>query len=287
MIIVKLQGGLGNQLFQYAAGRNLALKNDAELKLDISSYKEDSKRHYTLDVFNINASIASEDEILLLKKYKKYYGVKNIFHNLFVMNPDKYVVDDHIFTTKEQDCYLDGYWVNERYFSNIEGIIRKELSLKEPPSDYYKEMMDKMNTCESVTVHIRRGDYISESKTKKVHDICNIKYYEKAISLLVEKVYSPSFFIFSDDISWAKENLKINYPTTFVGPPNPIDYQELMTMSHSKHFIIANSTFSWWAAWLSNNKDKIVISPSKWLRKENHDAKKAFLPENWLTIDVE
>jgi len=287
MIIVKLTGGIGNQMFQYAMGRAVAIRNKTDLAMDISwfdRYKNNlAPREYALDNFNISGKllrtgifhrILSKLTFLenLRPPQKRYYiKEKQIFH----FDPEVFKIS--------KDVYLNGYWQNEKYFKDIEEIIRKEFTLKNPFSEIAFKIAKKISETNSVSLHIRRGDYVEDKITNQFHGICSLDYYLKAISIILEKVGRPSFFIFSDNIEWAKNNLKLNYPTIFVSD-NPIkDSEELILMSQCRHNIIANSSFSWWGGWLNNNVGKIVIAPQKWLNDSSIDTSD-LIPKSWIKI---
>lgn len=294
MIIVKLMGGLGNQLFQYAFGRAISLKNGQKLKFDTVAYSEDGKkmfatpREYKLNHFNITDfklvvknNLRKPDDIssnsvigLIWNKIKKLNYIKEPsfnFHNEII--------------TVSGDCYFEGYWQTEKYFKNIESLIRNEITLKSEFSIEKLEITNKIKNSNSVSVHVRRGDYVSSESANKFHGVCSLEYYEKAVELMNQKVENPQFFIFSDDINWAKNNLKVSKDAVYVSDGILRDYQELILMSYCKHNIIANSSFSWWGAWLNAHKAKIVIAPSRWFADEIVNTED-FIPNNWHKIKI-
>ncbi len=289
MIITKLSGGLGNQMFQYSCGLSLANKNIAEMKIDTSAYTEenyasgDTVRKFELDKFNISCDKASDIEI---KKIKYPLGLISktgsyLKKKIFRMN----FLDFHPRIINQRgNIYLDGYFQTEKNFLDTSAKIREEFTLKQefinPKVSDFEQQIVNTN---SVSIHIRRGDYAQDQKTNKYHGLCPISYYELAISFVVSKVQSPHFFIFSDDIDWVKENLKISHPHTFVSGNNLIPQQEMHLMSKCKHNIIANSTFSWWGAWLNQNPNKIVVAPKKWVNIEPNPHPN-IIPETWITM---
>lgn len=288
MIIIKLGGGVGNQLFQYAFGRNIEILNKTEVKFDLSWFEQYKERAHKLKHFNAVEKIASSAEIIKLNKYRKKSGRLAFFHNFFV-------ADDSIYIKQKQfefipqilkimnPLYLDGHWQSEKYFKGIENIIKKEITLKETPRNYFKQMSAKIEKINSVSIHIRRGDYITMQKAIDIIGVCPIDYYYKAVNKLIKKIKYPTFFIFSDDIEWVKKNLEINSPMIFVSNNTIADYEELILMSKCKHNIIANSSFSWWGAWLNENPQKIVIAPKNWFKDKSINTKD-LVPENWLKI---
>jgi hypothetical protein len=288
MIIVKLKGGLGNQLFQYAMGRRMAHELRTELKLDTSGYEGPQSgttiRHYALSVFNIKATLATPEEI---RAFKYPYGIISKgwrFFSQSVLRRFYQGYHPEILNKKDSALYLDGYWKNEKYFLPIESIIRSDLSLKEPFSlNAEKAHVEIISHPVSVAVHFRRGDYVSNTTHLKYHGVCSPEYYAEALKRIEAQFPNAHLFIFSDDIEWVKQNIKFSLPATFVSQPEIKDYEELILMSLCTHNIIANSSFSWWSAWLNANPDKIVIAPKKWLAKTHNDYYKE-IPESWIKI---
>ncbi|MFZ2072726.1 MAG: alpha-1,2-fucosyltransferase [Minisyncoccia bacterium] len=288
MIISRISGGLGNQMFQYAIGRALAIKNDTELALDISSYHTDyhksAPRSFILDNFNIRAQILNLNASLMAKVER--YLIK-IVDRYKPINKRKYIIEETFeFSPAVLDAgpniFISGVWQSEKYFQTIESDIRKEFTLKEPLSHESLKFDSIINANkESVSIHIRRGDYVSNTSTLKKHGVCPPEYYAEAIELIFKKLKTPKFFIFSDDIEYAQSI--INTPeTTYISSPKIPDYEELVLMSQCKHNILANSTFSWWGAWLNANHNKIVIAPKKWFTTVA--STKDLIPENWIRI---
>ena len=285
MIIVKLNGGLGNQLFQYSLGRKLSIKNKDAFKLDLSGFTVDNLRSYSLGHFNIIENFASDEDINKIKKSGVWKFVDKLkpYCKRSAIKYKGYDFDPNI-SKLSGDFYLDGYWQSEKYFQDIENIIRKEIMFKESLPSKYTELIRDIKNSNSVSIHIRRGDYITNKKFSKVYNLLDEKYYQKAVKFIAEKISDPHFFIFSDNINWVKQNLNIPYLKTFVSGDNETkDYEELILMSLCQHNIIANSSFSWWGAWLNKNADKIVISPDKWFNDKIGNAKD-LIPENWIKL---
>jgi virulence-associated protein VapD len=284
-------GGLGNQMFQYALGRKLSLVNNDIFKLDISDYNKQNshatKREYKLKFFNILENIAEEKEVIKLKGGKllnnKIFNKLGIRYKTYIKEKITNVFDPKILNLKG-NIYLEGYWQNEKYFKDIRNILLKEFTLKNNPPQIFYELLDDIKNMNSVAIHIRGGDYVKDKETSKFHGILSIDYYTKAIKIFIEKLKDPKFFVFTDDTEYANmilNELKINY--VLVNQHNLADYEELILMSNFKNFIIANSSFSWWGAWLSDYKDKIVASPSIWFA----DSKLSSInlsPDSWIKI---
>lgn len=288
MIIAKLQGGLGNQLFQYAAARALAEWYNTILKVDFNGHKSDIARSYKLPFFNIPAEVVTNQEMTAFKKWYNEGVIGKIISLLpFHLNPH-YFKEPHFHFTPQvlelpDNVYLEGYWQSEKYFLPITDIIRREVVLKKEYEVQNKELIDLINQTNSVSLHVRRGDYVANPTTLKMHGICSLEYYAQAIAKIKEQVTKPYFFIFSDDPEWVIQNLKLTDQYYIVSGKGYADYQELSLMSYCKHHIIANSSFSWWGAWLGKNPEKIVIAPQKWFSEFKGNTQD-LLPQNWIKL---
>jgi hypothetical protein len=291
MIIVYLKGGLGNQMFQYALARRLAEGHNTQLKMDVSAYDYDGPLEYYLGRFNIRENFASPHEVAGLTGVKqtplgrRLYGLLHrhpkrprsfVRWNRSVFNP-------RILKTPD-DSYVEGYFCSERYFAAIENIIRREFSFRNPPAGRNAELAAKITSCDSVGVHVRRGDYVTDAKTNLTHGTCGEGYYRRCVEYIRQNTAGPRFFVFSDEPKWCRENLGFPEPATFVdcnGPENPCE--DLRLMSLCRHNIIANSTFSWWAAWLNANEGKIILAPGKWFAAKAHNIDD-ILPAGWVRM---
>ena len=293
MLIVKLQGGLGNQLFQYAAGRRLSLLHQSTLKLDLSWFERHRSRRYALGAFNVLETFATKEEVDKIKgtfkretsrfafrfrqKMKPYYR-RSIF-----AEPHLRPYDPNIEKTPK-DLYLEGYWQSEKYFRDIQDTIRREFTIVHEPDYQNQKLAEQIIGSESVSIHVRRGDYIVESGLNRVHSPCGLDYYARCVNFMKEKVTNPVFFVFSDDPPWVRENMRLEFPTVYVTQNGPEkNYEDLRLMSVCKHNIIANSSFSWWAAWLKSNPNKIVLAPMEWFNDPTLDTRD-LLPENWVKL---
>lgn len=289
MIIVKLIGGLGNQMFQYALGRHLSQKNNTKLKMDITGFESYKLHKYSLDTFNIKKNVATKSEIGRFKKSKPKSGRKWFLYNKLFADSSKYFQEkgfnfDLDVMKLGSDVYLDGYWQSEKYFKEIESAIRADFSFILPQGEKDKKVSELINKCASISIHIRRADYATDANTNKTHGTCPINYYDKAIKVVAEKVNNPHFFVFSDDHEWVKQNMKIDYPTVHIDHNNTdTNYQDLRLMASCEHNIIANSTFSWWGAWLNKNPNKIVVAPKKWFANTNKNDSD-LIPSTWIRI---
>ncbi|MFO7681747.1 MAG: alpha-1,2-fucosyltransferase [Chloroflexota bacterium] len=294
MVITRLAGGLGNQMFQYAAARQLAQRLQTTLKLDISYYDTQQLRTYALSPFNIQESFASAAELAQIrgtgqnKVAKLFFHARQMFKLFYrwtVLRESRVMPVNKQLWTVTGDVYLDGYWQSQQYFLDIASLIRQEFTLKTAPDHYSEELTKHITNNQSVSIHIRRGDYVANLHTNQLHGTCSIAYYQTSAAHIAQKVERPFFFIFSDDPAWAKENLRLPYPVTIVSPEDGSlnDYIELHLMSLCRHHIIANSSFSWWAAWLNPNPDKLVFAPKKWYRDPRRDNAD-IIPETWQKI---
>lgn len=294
MIIVKLSGGLGNQMFQYAAAKALSVSNNLELKLDISHFDKvisnETLRYYRLDIFpNIKESVAAKQEINKLVHQFDFDFFNRVYKNFNkrIFNFNKVYKIEHdlsysaITLKGSKSAYLDGYWQTEQYFSTERFVVQECFSL-----DYLNHhetlqpFLEMIKSEQTVSIHVRRGDYVSNPLTKAYHGTADINYYKRAITKITETAPGNFvFFIFSDDIAWCKKNLIIPCKHFYIS--TGIDYHDLYLMSKCKHNIIANSSFSWWAAWLNKNSDKIIIGPKKWFANQLSNN---IVPANWLTV---
>lgn len=274
-IITQLIGGLGNQFFQYAVAKAIALKNNLELKLDLSEFETYKIRKYELSNFNVEENIASAEEILPLKK-------KKIFNQTY-FKEKKCKFNPRVLKIKKS-AYIRGFWQSERYFAEIEDVIRKEFTFKNIDFIENRKILDEIEKTNSVSISFRCGDYLSNPEAAKIHNVCTMKYYNNAIKYMKERLDNPVFYVFSDDIKWVEANFKSEEPVIFVDTAN---WQEdLYYIQKCKHSIVANSSFSWWAAWLNTNKEKIVIAPQKWFSDDSGLDYSNIVPKSWVKLEV-
>jgi hypothetical protein len=298
MIITKLKGGLGNQMFQYATGFAVATKNQTIHKIDISGYDDihitnsDTPRKFGLSIFKITSPIALSDEIEkakypfnILSKAWRFFKQKILKQNYTDYNPKLFKK-----ISKESDFYLDGFFQSEKNFAEFAPQIRQEFTFKKEFFDEkIKQLAEVMQKENSVSIHVRHGDYLNDKKTNKYHGVLSVEYYEDAIELITEKIHKqkniakntpPVFYIFTDDEKWTDKN----FPTfTNISKNYFKDHEEMYLMTQCKHHIIANSSFSWWGAWLNKNSDKIVIAPTKWTAGKSNPHPN-IIPETWTKI---
>ena len=261
MIITKCTDGLGNQLFQYALGRRLSILHHTDLFVDRTDFINNSLRRYCLDYFNVQPYTIDNYKNFASQNPFFYAKLKLGFVKTIKESPGGLLPID-VFS---KNCFLKGYWGSEDYFSPIKEIIQKEFTIKDQLiSASFKKLKDELSVVNAVSVHIRRGDYL-KPKNKVLFENLEAEYYTNAIARISAHISDPTFYIFSDDLEWVKNNFTFFKGYHFVNEHRQLkDYEELLLMSLCKHHIIANSTFSWWAAWLNLNRNKMVIQPEKW-----------------------
>lgn len=284
MIISRIYGGLGNQLFQYAAAKALAHHRGTELKLDVTLFENYHLRTFDLAQLRIPLSIASPSEIAALKANTTMQRIKA---RLTISSAKRFYKEPHfhfdpVFFTLSGNVYLQGYFQSKKYFASIQDIVRQEFSLEHLVSESVKRMAESLRQQTSVAIHIRRGDY-KNPEAAKMHGILPVSYYQKAIEVTREKSPSVRFYLFSDDPVAAKDALNLPEAETVSGKISKTHFEDLYLMSHCQHNIIANSSFSWWAAWLNNNPNKTVIAPKAWFNDGPKDTED-LLPESWMKI---
>ena len=269
MIIVRLIGGLGNQMFQYAMARHLAEINHTALKIDLSEFENYKLHKYSLHHFKIIEDIASEDDICAMKTIKEKH-----FH----FDPEFREIGDNVL--------LKGYWHTERYFSEISTIIRNEIMVKSKLENINLHLSNLIKDSNSVGLHIRRCDYVPGTYEDQILDPLKLSYYLKAIEKLSEEEKELQFFIFSDDPGWVKDHVKLEYPVVYVDHNTAeTNYEDLRLMSLCKHNIIANSSFSWWGAWLNRNPQKKVYAPKEWFNSNMRNINpRDIIPEAWVKV---
>ena len=285
MLVVRIWGGVGNQMFQYAYARALKERTGQEVYIDSRGIFKDKleggrNRGYYLDCFRISLPSAdnAEKEFFFLNGkniFERFALELSLRHRIF---PWYYMEDREGFQPElmdiHGDMYLQGWFQSEKYFREYRNVLCDEFTpVKEIKID--KDIQELIDNEEAVSVHIRRGDY------KSIDYTLPVEYYQKAINHISEKVNNPFFLFFSDDIEWVKKNMKIPEEHIFVSGSNFKDYEEMMLMSWCSHNIIANSTFSWWGAWLNRKPSKIVVAPRMWMRLKDPLS---IVPEEWIVI---
>ena len=271
-------------MFQYAAAKALSIQNGTDLKLDISEYANDQLRNFDLLNLNVDVSIASKNEIDQLKASNSFGRVRaRLTSNKkkkFYKQP--FFHFDNNFFNLGANIYIQGYFQSEKYFLPIKEIIKKEFTIKQEISDKVRELGAHLQTINSVAVHIRKGDY-KNIDTEKIHGILPIEYYQAAFHNMGIVVQDPRFYIFTDDKKWVEKKLQLPNTTIVSGNISTNHFEDLFLMTHCCHNIIANSSFSWWGAWLNKNENKVVIAPANWFNNGPRDTQD-LIPKTWTTI---
>jgi len=284
-IQIKLLGGLGNQMFQYALGRALTYPSNRALILDISWFSSFSDRIYQLGQFNIAANIAFQEEV------GEIGGWKNILLSLLKRNQngvfqkiyEKSTSFDSYILSLPDNSYLIGYWQSEMYFINIENIIRQDFQFTHPPIGENKRIIPELKGNHSVAIHIRRGDYIANPSTNSTHGVCSLDYYNRAMEYIESYCNEPHYYIFSDDPKWARQNITSKHNIKIIDWNQDAPYEDLRLMSLCNHHIIANSSFSWWGAWLGKKEGQIVIAPDPWFNDPIYNTSDIYV-RDWVCI---
>ncbi len=315
MVISKIFMGLGNQMFQYAAGRSLSLHKNVPFAVETSSYNGYALRKYELeDFFEISPAHASLQQ---LDEYRLFQPVKVVWNKLFSADKMRYYAcpyeeqglkrtllklnevllpghkrktylepeyhfNRNFFNTPD-NVFLIGYFMSSLYFKDVEETINKDFTVRPDLIKHLKVIDNDIANANSVSIHIRRADF-TLAHNSELHGVIPVEFYYKAIETIAAKITSPHFYIFSDDINWVQQNLKTDYATTFVS--NFITKQaveDFYLMSQCKHNIIANSSFSWWAAYLNKNKQKMVVAPQKWYNRSPYNYKDVY-PAGWIVL---
>ncbi len=288
MIATHLYGGLGNQIFQFAAGKALAARVGVELRLDtryftrrLPIHQQYGLHHFSIDTAEVdwNRLPAEPDTNILKRLLVPARGTD------WKMKKEAALAYDPEFETLPDGTYLQGYWQSERYFRSFAKQIRPCLNIITAPCPENVKTMQEQDGCYSVSMHIRRGDYVTVKKFNSIFGTCDLQYYHKAAKLIAAKTTEdPVFFVFSDDPDWGQENLKLPFKTKFV-THNSADknYEDMRLMSRCRHHVIANSSFSWWGAWLNPDSEKTVIAPKRWYA-ESSRRNPDILPPEWTAL---
>jgi hypothetical protein len=304
MIVSRLFCGLGNQMFQYAAGLALAHRRNTVLKLDVSWFSEGNAavahERYGLDCFVLNGQFATAQELdscrglqrnvaehrfarllnkIGLRRYAELIPLGGTWHiqKQFNFYPEFFDLPD--------GCVIDGTFQSEKFFTPVSKILKKHFGFRFAPSSKVAALATEIEGCEAVAIHFRRGDLVNNPKYQKSQAPLGTDYYKRGIDQIRSRIARPTFYIFSDDIAYAKESDLCPDGAIFIDCVEEWNaYDALRLMSLCKNFIIANSTFSWWGAWLSENPEKIVIHPNPWFANMPENDTRDLCPEGWVAI---
>jgi hypothetical protein len=292
MIISHILGGLGNQMFQYAAGRALALRKGTNLRVDLTGFANYRfQREFELQrVFKLPDIVASESDVRSILGWQASPLMRRILTRpgFAALRKREFVVEPHFhywpgIQGVSADSYLHGYWQSEKYFSAFADTIRDDFSFRSPLTGKNLELAKQVEACDAVSLHVRRGDYVTDNKTSTILGACSLDYYREAVPYIARHVSRPHFFVFSDEISWAKENLKLDFPCVYIDQNRGDEsYRDMQLMSLCDHHIIANSSFSWWGAWLNPRGDKIVVAPKRWFATDYRTGD--LIPPEWVAL---
>ena len=289
MIVVKLQGGLGNQMFQYALAKAMSKLHDSPFELDLeflldrtpNKGKDFVFRDYDLNVFSITPDIASTGTARQYASPTFWEKVKAGFKPKTVYQESFFHFDAHALLAAP-DVYLEGYWQSPKYFETIEKELREDFRFIHAIEDHSKKLLEQILQTDSICVNVRRADFL----TNTYHGVCGMSYFEPAIHHLASSLSNPKVFIFSDDPQWCLDNFKSKFSMEVVDHSHKgfKFSNQLQLMAACKHFIIPNSTFAWWAVWLSNKKESKVIAPTHWFADSAIDTRD-LIPDNWMRFN--
>jgi hypothetical protein len=294
LVIARMIGGLGNQMFQYASGRALALRCGADLKLDLSGFATYSRRRYELDTLPICAAVATDAELagFGVDPKRRSGFIDRVRRKLRIpvgsrggpVYREPHFHFDPAMVALDAPVYLDGYWQSEKYFADCQDAVRRELTPVAPLERDNAVMATQIEARNAVSLHVRRGDYVSDPTTNNYHGTCSLDYYRGAVEHVVAHTENAHLFVFSDDPGWAQHNLRLPVAATFV-TANSADRGclDMQLMSRCRHHILANSSFSWWGAWLNPSPGKIVVAPRRWFNAARSDTRD-LLPPAWVRL---
>lgn len=286
-LILKLNGGLGNQMFQWALARMLEETTDMDVYLDMSYFSNRYARPFELGIFKLEPKLVEDFwtklrlaiiwRLRAILKWEKFLG-------LTLYSESSFNFDNNINRIKA-DTFIEGFFQSEKYFKSIEEKLRDDfIFIKSPDAENNKLRLDICSK-NSISLHIRRGDYVQKKRYQNVYANCSLDYYKRGVEYIAQKHPEPTLYIFSDDISWVRKNLRLPYKSIYVSHNSgDKSFEDMRLMASCKHNIIANSSFSWWGAWLNTNPDKIVIAPQKWFNDEKI-VQTDVIPENWVRLE--
>lgn len=285
--IVKFNGGLGNQMFQWAFGMALEAKTGVKTVFDMSFFEKKYARPYELNVFGVNCprveGFLDKLKLTLLWKFRKKIADNTILGTGFYAEAH-FHYDNKLFSIKP-NTYIEGFFQSEKYFEVVKDIVRAAFQFKTKPDSFNQHLIEQISNSNSISLHIRRGDYVQKKRYQNLYATCSLDYYKRGVEYIAKTVEDPKLFVFSDDPSWVKQNLDLPYECIFVSNNSgDKSWEDMRLMSLCKHNVIANSSFSWWGAWLNNNPQKIVIAPKKWFN-DGKIVQSDVIPQEWIRLE--
>ena len=280
-VIVTLSGGLGNQMFQLAAGRALALREKANLSADITPLLRYGQRTYGLGDFQLGTHVRLQAGATLRRFSRLRRLARQIFLGEQLFKEASFAYDARILQARAP-VRIDGYFQTERYFAEAAAEIRADFMPRAEKRAGINELAARLLPGQpTVSLHVRRGDY-TDPAVMKVHGLIGTDYYERALQLIAEKSGSRVVCVFTDDPAWVRENLRLPPDARFVSEHTKSAMEDLMLMSRCSHHITANSSFSWWGAWLNPSQEKVVVTPREWFRPDSRLDTRDLRPAGWL-----
>lgn len=286
MITVALKGGLGNQMFQYAVGKHVALRRCTSLALHLGWFGNErggeTRRSYALGPFGLGVPLDGADiwgsRAEPRTALSRWAGRRD---PRVVQQPGQAYFPDAL--SAPNNSLLVGYWQSERYFAEIGEIIRADFTLASPPPDADTELSKYIREVGAIGVHVRRGDYITSSSARAFHGVPGVRWYETAVDLIAARVGPVELVVFSDDPDWCEAELRLAWPTTYIRHHLTEPHEDLRLLSTCRHHVIANSSFGWWGAWLGQAPGQVVVAPSPWFRHRGADSRDV-IPERWVAL---
>jgi len=307
MIVARIRGRLGNQLFQYAMARSLAVQKGTELRLDLTHFRFENYQ-CRLGAFRTTwkeATLADIGAVVLEShafraaargvgvdpcpiEQRAARSIPRLSGRPYIREEPKLIGFDEKAAERVsavgKEAYIDGFWQSERWFVPHKNQILEEIALREEPPPEFREWEDRLSGNDVVSVHVRRGDYQAHEATKSVYGVCGEGYYRQAADEVARRIGAPRFFVFSDDPAWAERELDLGRPFEVVRTKGLAEYHELHLMAKCAHNVISNSTFGWWGAYLNRNPSKVVVSPSRWTKPEAGLRESGLIPSSWIAI---
>jgi len=282
VIVIRVQGGLGNQLFQYALGRALELAHHRSVRYDLSWFGNQKLRRYELDRFRTRVSLATAEQIERARQRPLLARALDAVRAR-IATTYRTGFDSAVLRTIGP-AYLGGYWQSERYFADISDQLRAELTVANAPEGRNAEQLHRILQEPTVSLHVRRGDYVADRRTNAFHGTASLDYYRRALDRIGSIQADAHLLVFSDDIPWVRANLQTDFPITYVDWNGPEQaYEDLRLMAACRHHIIANSSFSWWGAWLDPSSRKLVLAPERWYSDPTVRTVD-LIPKSWVTV---